>query len=146
MLSYHPARHPEGRRISLYSRTGLGSESPPIDNPRFHTFPFAQTLQPLPCSVEVRPQLPSSALGRIFNFIQLLDQGGFVTCEEGKGRKYNIGPHYVAACRHPVPAACFVEDSSLCISSSNYRGHRCWRCTSSVHSPTSVLLHPSASH
>lgn len=59
--------------------------------------------------------------------------------KEGEGRKYSIGPHYVAACRHPVPAACFVKDS-LCISSSNYGGHGCWRCTALVHNLTSVLL------
>lgn len=64
--------------------------------PRFHAFTFARTLQLLPCSVEARPQLPSSALGRIFNFIQLLDLGGFVTC---KGRRRKEVQHRTALCR-----------------------------------------------
>lgn len=35
-------------------------------------------------SPKAQPQQPPSALGRIFNFIQLLDMGGFVTCKRRK--------------------------------------------------------------
>lgn len=92
LLSYYPAQHPGGagggeRGTSLYSMIVLGFEPLLVENPSLqHIHLFLVSASPSVFrgdrnSLKTQPRLPSSAVGRIFNFIQLRDLGGCVTCE-----------------------------------------------------------------